>query len=251
LILAIPVFIAPVAQAQPGVFPFNPTHYWTYQMEPGAFQPASILVKDQFFPQGIPVTVDSLQRLLNWVWKNNSQVPDTLLHYTWWNVRERVPVGKDVLVTNQFGSHPVRVVNLEFLLVPAYKNFQSPVPPHGDHFLCYRAFGFPAPTSSYDLRDEWRVDFQHPGPLEYLCAPCSKEHGGLLFSVADTVTHLAAYPITPSSGNFAPVLYDQFHQGTQLVSQMPIEYLFVPSEKVGPPTETKRSTWGRLKSLYR
>jgi len=67
----------------------------------------------------------------------------------------------------------------------------------------------------------------------------------------DTVTHLAVYPIAPETGNFAPVVSDQFAQRVELVAQSPIEYLFVPSEKTEPPTDVKRDTWGRLKRLYR
>lgn len=245
------LFVAPRAQAQPPNFPFDPTHYWTYQILTPLPSPAPIFVRDQFFPNGIPVTVETRERLLNWVNKNNSPVRDTLLHYTWWNVLEKLPVNKDVLVTNQFGSHPVRVVNLEFMLVPAWKNHPNPNPPLANHYLCYRAFGFPPPPAGYDLRDEWRVDFQQPGPLEYLCAPCAKQHLGQLFPVVDTVTHLAAYPIEPVSEVFYPFLLDQFRPMQELVQQTPIEYLFVPSEKVGPPTETRRNTWGMLKALYR
>ena len=63
--------------------PFNPTHYWTYHnLQPFVF-PQPIQVQDQFFRQPVPVTVDSLVRILNWVQKNNSAVLDTSLHYTW------------------------------------------------------------------------------------------------------------------------------------------------------------------------
>jgi hypothetical protein len=241
--------VAPVAHAQAGAF--NPTHYWTYHLLDPVQQPATVLAQDQFWQQPVPLTVDRLERLLNWVHKNNSAVPDTFLHYTWWNVQQKLLVNKDVLVTNQFGSYPVRVENLEFLLAPAYKNFQSPVPPHGDHFLCYRAFGFPPPPQTYDLRDEWRVDIQHPGPLEYLCAPCSKAHAGAVYTVSDTVTHYAVYPIQPTSDNFYAFITDQFWQQPNIATQFPIEYLFVPSEKTHRPTETKKSTWGKLKTLYR
>jgi hypothetical protein len=249
-VLLLACAVVPASQAQTGVF--NPTHYWTYHlMNPVQIPPTTVLVRDQFWQQPIPVTVDRLERLLNWVHKNNSAVPDTFLHYTWWNIQQKIPVNRDVLVTNQFGSYPVRVENLEFMLVPAHKNFQSPLPPHGDHFLCYRAFGFPGPTQSYDLLDEWRVDSQHPGPLQYLCAPCAKNHNGQTYAVADTVTHLAVYPIVPTSENFFALIQDQFWQQPNIATQFPVEYLFVPSEKTHPPTETRKSTWGKIKSLYR
>jgi len=195
--------------------------------------------------------VDSLTHLLNWVQKNNSEVPDSTLHYTWWNIVDKVPVNRTVLVTNQFGSFNVQVLNLEFLLAPALKNIIVPGLPQKNHYLCYKATGFPAPPLSYDFRDEWRVDFQHPQDIQYLCAPCLKQHGGLTYPVVDTVTHFAVYPITPASDFFTPFIEDQFAVHQHIVKQVPIEYLFVPSEKTERPVGTKRNTWGRLKQLYR
>src|SRR5438552_6706044 len=112
-----------MAKAQPGGPQFDPTHYWTYHiLDQFTTGPQPIFVKDQFFKQGVAVTVDSLDRLLNWVQKNNSAVTDTLIHYTWWNIIEKLPVNRLVTVTNQFGSFPVQVLNLEFLLAPALKH---------------------------------------------------------------------------------------------------------------------------------
>jgi hypothetical protein len=255
-LLAALALLATVASAQspPPGFPFNPTHYWTYQMENGVVLPTTILVRDQFFRGGVPVTVDQRERLLNWVSKNNSPVLDTLIHYTWWNIVDKLPVNRRVIVTNQFGSFPVQVLNLEFLLAPAFKFGNptgAPVGPLANHYLCYRATGFPAPAASFDLRDEWKVDIQNPGPMEFLCAPCAKQHQGQTFAVLDTVTHLAAYPVSPTSESFSPRISDQFISTFGIVHQIPIEYLFVPGEKTDLPTDVKRSTWGRVKQLYR
>jgi len=243
---------ANVHAAPPG-FPFDQTHYWTYSLQVPQPQPQPIFAADQFFKTGVPLTVDTRLKLLNWVQKNNSLVPDTLLHYTWWNVLEKLPVNRTVIVTNQFGSSRVQVLNLEFLLAPAYKNFSNAVggPPVANHYLCYRATGFPGPPAAYDLRDEWRVDTQQPGPMEFLCAPCMKEHLGKIYPVVDTVTHYAAYPIQPVSDVFYPFLLDQFRPSNEFVAQHPIEYLFVPSEKTDLPVDTKKDTWGRLKLMYR
>ena len=245
------VLLSGSAGAQPGTN-FNPTHYWTYHnLEPIHF-PQPIFVQDQFFRRGIPVTVDSLTRFLNWVHKNNSAVPDTFLHYTWWNIVNKVPVNKAAIVTNQFGSHIVQVLNLEFLLAPATKNQPATgFTPQANHYLCYRAVGFPSPPAAYDIQDEWRVDIQHPLDMEFLCTPCLKQHGGRVFPPVDTVTHLAVYPITPISDNFVPYVNDQFLARQLFLKQFPYEYLFVPSEKVELPTDVKRSTWGKVKGLYR
>ncbi len=239
------------AGAQPATN-FNPTHYWTYHNLQPVFLPQPIRVQDQFFRQPIPVTVDSLVRFLNWVHKNNSAVPDSFLHYTWWNIVEKLPVNKDAIVTNQFGSHIVHVLNLEFLLAPATKNQAATgqLQP-ANHYLCYRAIGFPSPPAAYDLQDEWKVDLQHPQDMEFLCTPCFKEHQGRIFPPVDTVTHFAVYPVTPFSDRFVPFVIDQFVARQLFLTQFPLEYLFVPSEKTELPTDVKRSTWGKLKSLYR
>jgi hypothetical protein len=243
--------LSATAWAQPNT-PFDPTHYWTYHSLQPVVQPQPIFVQDQFFRGGVPVTVDHLDRFLNWVHKNNSAVPDTFLHYTWWNIVEKLPVNRTVIVTNQFGSYRVQVLNLEFLLAPASKNQPATgaVPP-ANHYLCYRATGFPAPPAAYDLVDEWKVDTQHPQDMEFLCAPCLKEHNGKVFPPVDTLTHLAAYPVAPQSETFVPYVTDQFIQIPLVLQQMPLEYLFVPSEKTDLPTDTKRSTWSKIKSLYR
>jgi hypothetical protein len=214
-------------------------------------QPQPIFAADQFFRSGVPLTVERRERLLNWVIKNNSPVPDTTLHYAWWNILEKLPVNRTVIVTNQFGSFRVQVLNLEFMLAPALKNQTAPALPFKNHYLCYRATGFPGPPTSYSLRDEWRVDQQQPQAMEFLCAPCMKQHLGVTYPVVDTVTHYAAYPIAPVSETFVPFIADQFMQQQQLVYQYPFEYLFVPSEKTDLPVDTKKDTWGRLKQLYR
>ena len=232
----------------PGV---DRTHYWTYHLEPPVIQPALVYAKDQFFLGYVPIQVDSLSRLVNWVLKNNSPVRDTFLHYTWWNINNKLPNHASAILRNQFGSFPIDVFDLDFMLVPAYKNYQSPVPPLANHYLCYKAQGPPPPPTGYDLRDEWRVDFQIPGPLQFLCVPCWKQHNGQIFPPVDTLTHLALYPIRPASERFAASLQDQFITTYELAHQEPVEYLLVPSLKDLIPTSDKRSTWGRIKQIYR
>ncbi len=243
------VAVSALAQANPPQV--DPTHYWTYRLLDPILKPSPVFVQDQFFRAGVPLQVDSLDRLVNWVHKNNSAVRDTFLHYTWWNVQPKLPVNRRAIVTNQFGTATIQVTNVEFMLVPAWKNQPQPVFPFANHYLCYRAQGFPAPPLSYLLQDEWRQDVQHPDPMEYLCVPCLKEHQGQVFPPPDTLTHLALYPIHPQSDRFFPFIADQFALGQHLVEQQPVEYLLVPSLKVEIPTETKKTTWGRLKTLYR
>jgi len=53
---------------------------------------------------------------------------------------------------------------------------------------------------AFDMRDEWHETIQSPGPIEFLCAPCRKQHQGLTFPVVDTVTiNRAEYQRSKSS----------------------------------------------------
>lgn len=232
----------------PGV---NRTHYWTYSPQYAHGQSEIIQARDQFFLGFTPVFLDSLTRFINWVHKNNSPVEDTLIHYTWWNIRNKLPNFSSAILTNQFGQYPIQVHDLDFMLVPAWKNQPQPGSPQANHYLCYRAQGGPPPPGIYQLRDEWRQDHQPAGPLQYLCTPCWKEHAGAIYPPVDTLTHLALYPMQPTSEWFYPFIQDQFFTGNCQVRQRPTEYLLVPSLKQLIPTSTKSSTWGRVKSIYR
>jgi hypothetical protein len=237
--------------APPGV---NPTHYWTYKAIDPIPAMQQLIAADQFYPAAVPLRLTSLDRLVNWVSKNGSPVlPDTLLHYTWWNILEKLPTPRVVRVINQFGDHNVNVVNLEFMLVPAWKNQPQPGQPQANHYLCYRALGFPPPPAPFavQLADEWRQDIQPPMEMEYLCNPCMKSHSGQTYPIVDPNVHFALFRIAPLSDLFIPFVQDQFITATLPVQQTPIEYLLVPSQKIDDPTPTRRSTWGEVKTIYR
>jgi len=240
---------APAQQNPPGV---DPTHYWTYGPSYGGHPEFhQILARDQFFVGFTPIHLDSLLRFINPVRKNGSPILDPELHYTWWNIANKLPNFASAILTNQFGQYPINVYDLQFMLVPARKDNAIPGSPQANHYLCYRATGGPPPPGPYQLVDQWRTDVQQPGPLEYLCAPCWKDHAGVVYPAVDEITHLAMYPIAPTSPQFFPYIQDQFFSGLCDVRQEPIEYLLVPSLKQLIPTSTRSSTWGRLKSIYR
>lgn len=250
LLTASAIAFAQVPPAPPGV---DPTHYWTYHIVDPIPQPSPIIVSDQFFRQPIPLTVDMRERLLNWVMKNNSPVHDTTLHYTWWNIVEKRPIARDAIVTNQFGVSNVHLLNVEFLLTPAWKNPPIPVPspPYANHYLCYRAVSSGPPPGLFTFEDEWHLTQGFPQQLEFLCTPCLKGHNGVIYPMVDTLTHFAVYRLDAASDHFSPFISDQFQTLPQLVGQLPFEYLFVPSLKKEIVTDTKRSTWSKVKQLYR
>jgi len=232
----------------PGV---DRTHYWTYHLENPVLHFDNAAVRDQFFLGYVSIQVDSLARLVNWVMKDNSPVRDTILHYTWWNINTKLPNRASAILRNQFGNFPIDIGDLDFMLVPATKNYPAPAPPQANHYLCYHAQGPAPPPIGHDLRDEWRVDYQSVGPLQFICVPCWKQHHGIVFPPVDTLTHLAVYAIQPASERFAASLQDQFFPNYNLALQDGDEYLMVPSIKELIPTDVKRSTWGRIKQIYR
>jgi hypothetical protein len=238
------------AQAGAGI---DSTHFWTYKLLQPNTQPVpGVQASDQFFMFPIPITPYRQARLLNWVYKNNSTVRDTLVHYTWWDVQEQVTVNRNVIVDNQFGRYEVTVDHLSFMLVPTRKNTDvAGGPLQANHYLCYKTHGFPAPGLPYSMQDEWRHDFVNPGPIEFLCAPCFKYHNGNTFPILDPNTHLAAYPINTTSESFSPFLSNQFTIGGVQVQAGGTEYIFVPSVKIEDPTPTLKSSWGKIKLLYR
>jgi hypothetical protein len=253
LAVAVSLALGPsAARAQPACV-IDSTHYWTYELQTPQYHSATIFVRDQFLPEYKEVAVLSAWRLLNWVRKNDSPVRDTLNHFLWWEVEPNYEVGVEVEIDNQFGRSSVFVERLEFLLSPAYKNPPPGVPPHPDlsHYLCYRTEGFTPPTDWYFFVDEWRRDSKPVTEMEFLCAPCWKQHEGQEFAPMDTVTHLAVFRIFVWSDLFEPWIRDQFISMHDWVQQDGSGYLFVPSVKGELATPARHETWGRLKTLYR
>lgn len=251
LVLAVAAGLAlahPAAHGQAGSY--DPTHYWTYTILNPANGPFLIHATDQFIPM-TPLQVTRSVKLLNWVSKDNSPVPDTLRHFVWWDLQPKLPVSQFVEITNQFGTVNVGVDGLDFLLAPAWKNQQHPVSPQWDHYLCYRAQAPASFNGVRTFRDEWRVDQQPVYDLRYICNPCRKEHNGEVFGIKDPITHFAVYAVNPMSDYFYPPVFDQFLSQLYNVYQYPTEWLFVPSLKRDVPTPAKKDSWGRLKTLYR
>lgn len=236
------------AHAQAGAI--DPTHYWTYTIENPNLGPFPIRATDQFLPM-TPMDVMKSVKLVNWVSKDHSPVPDTLRHFVWWDVEPKIPVTRFVEIVNQFGTANVGIEALDFLLTPAFKNVPQPILPYWNHYLCYRAQGGNTFNGDRTFQDEWRFDQQPVYELRYICNPCIKEHNGQIYPIIDPYTHFAVYRVNPLSGYFSPPVFDQFASTPYFVYQYPSEWLFVPSVKNEIPTSNQRNTWGRIKTLYR
>ena len=235
------------------------THYWTWSLVDPIFIPDFVEAYDQFFPNFRPLQNLQLRRLLNPVVKFHGPVPtpieDPNLHHTWYDVRPPYLVDQQVRIFDQFypNGFVTRVDTLAFMLVPALKDTvqppSQPIPP-ANHYLCYR-IAIPSPGVSVGLQDQFRADpnvFVYSA--EYLCAPCWKRHNGVVYPPRDE-THLVFYEVNDPFPQRFPYIRDQFINGRFLVRQELKEYLVVPARKEHISTDSKNSSWGRLKSIYR
>jgi len=232
-----------------GVFP---ARYWSYKILLPTTQAASpVLVQDAFFTAPIAVTPTTRSRLVYSVLVDGVGAPPVgTVHYLWWDLAPKPAMPGTVTVTNLFGTFTVQVQNLDFMLVPAGVN-SGPIP-SVNHYLGYQVMQGVAPSAGvFTLQDELRHDQSALGPMQFLCLPCQKDHAGTVYPILDATTALAAYPITPTSIQFRPVVQDQFFQGTLLEQQSPAEYLFIPSTVTPLATAASAPSWGRVKSRYR
>jgi hypothetical protein len=174
-------------------------------------------------------------------------ITDPLTHYTWWEIDSQ-PFTATVRVDNQFGLQTLTVHEGLFLLNPALKNQTAGQLPVRNHYKCYFCTGDPVnvPVTLIDQFDTWQTIALSP---KFLCNPALKQVGGQTYPIVDPRQHYVVYDLDPiDPGPFPAVIRDQFHQGSFNLRDG--SFLMVPTDKL-LVTETKSSTWGRLKSLYR
>jgi hypothetical protein len=171
------------------------------------------------------------------------------LHYTWWFLGAEAFNKPGVQIENQFGPQLLNVFGYEqYLLNPATKDDTGPIP-IANHYKCYRCDGDP-PNATVQLQDQYTTRTAVVGAPHWLCNPTRKiVVGGPTFDIVDPNQHYVCYDIGPQPGTFSALVSDQFFQNWELDLTDNL-YLCVPSEKF-EPTPTSRSTWGRVKILYR
>jgi hypothetical protein len=244
------------AQGTPGN-PIDPTwdHYKVYDVEgpPGLGVPGgSVILQDQF--AATPHTVLQLRHLMNPTEKDHAGVlypiNDPITHYTWWAI---TPASFSTLVVavNQFGDQTLAIYDAEFLLNPALKNQQGPLPVE-NHYKCYRCQGQPVnrPVVLHDQFGPWQANVLFP---RYFCNPTEKRvpASGAIYPIVDPKQHYVCYdfePIDPRT--FTPYVLDQFLPVPTDVVLVGSRMLCVPTHKESA-TATDHKTWGRLKQLYR
>jgi hypothetical protein len=150
---------------------------------------------------------------------------------------------------------PVSVFQPRYLLNPAFKTV-APNPPYTgpppikNHYVAYDADGAP-PTVTVDLVDQFAPFAAEVDQLTYLAPPAQKLFQGVAYPILDPVNHLAFYLISPLQElPPPPPVYATDEFGVWQLALGPRVMLGVPSFKSGV-VDTKRDTWGRVKTLFR
>jgi hypothetical protein len=227
-------------------------HYKAYVLQQPIPYDTQVTLHDQF---GVTSHVtQSLDRFANPVEKRHGTVispihrPD--LHYAWWKITPEVPVGRDLVVINQFGEQGITVDRSVYLLNPALKNEASDVPlPLANHYKCYTCSGPPVSADVF-LTDQF---FARPALVldpRFFCTPVEKHvAGGAVYPIVDREQTYVVYEIAGTPLIWTASIRDQF-LSSAFVTLFNDHLLMVPTDKLTPTPEGP-STWGRVKSQYR
>jgi hypothetical protein len=251
----------PVGAARAQVDPLW-DHYKVYlALSPSADLPQSVEVTlvDQF--QQTTWFVRQLAHFANPVQKDHAGSTSPInrpdLHYTWWHSgRVPGPFGITVIALNQFGDHTIQVGtnafgDSEYLLNPALKNAAAGTPlPVANHYRCYPCTGEPVNVPVI-LTDQFLARTALVIVPRFFCTPAEKRLAdGTVFPIVDAAQHYTVYDMDYTNTAYSARISDQFITDHQLSLIFLDRWLMVPTRKE-LPTQTKPSTWGRLKSLYR
>jgi len=175
------------------------------------------------------------------------------IHMDWYRINYTQP-SRTIVGTDQFGKGAWVLGDARYLLVPSLKNVLPPATvPAWNHYLCYDALTGPFVGRPVILIDQFgnaQVQVLRP---KYFCNPVEKRVGDpanqVVYPIIDFNAHLACYVVdNPQPSFHAITAIDQFgYWQTQIYQN---DCLCVPALK-DYPLGTERSTWGRIKSLYR
>lgn len=246
-------FSAGATHAAPNTPP-GVDHYLVYKvLNPPTFS-TPLVLSDQFIQNASCVTF-TMDFFMCPVDKNGEHILDPALHYTWWKTSTQ-PFGAKALVLNQFraAEQPLDVFQPQYLLNPALKYLTPPQPPLSpiptkNHYEAYDCAGDPVeiPVSLVDQFGPTTALVHFP---RWLAPPVQKIFAGALFPIVDPVPHLVIYDITVQTAQPPPPVFVQDEFGIWQLELGPRIFLAVPSYKTGV-VDTKPTSWGRLKTLYR
>ncbi|HTR98065.1 MAG TPA: hypothetical protein VMH61_09190 [Candidatus Acidoferrales bacterium] len=238
------------AQVAPNTPP-GVDHYLVYPVIQPPTVSIPVILGDQFIPTANYVT-SSLLYFLTPVSKNGEPIVNPDLHYTWWKVNS-YQFQATCLISNQFSpAQPFNVGASEFLMNPALKNVQSGAPiPVANHYVVYDAASPPA-NVPVQLIDQFGAFAAIALDARFLAAPAFKIFNGVNEPIVDPVPHMAIYVLQPQSPPppvpITCLAFDEF--GPWPLQLAAPALLAVPSYKTNV-VDTKHSTWGQIKSLYR
>jgi hypothetical protein len=257
LALTVVVLVASVAMAQTPPLPAE-NHYKAYLSSPITMV-RPVRLADQF-----ATVYDSL-----WVFDRFATPTDKIhdgvtypilhpeVHMDWWRLVSPHPQPSRVLVaTDQFGREAWVVGEARYLLTPSLKYPVAPFPPVpiNNHYLCYDAISGPLLQKPVILIDQFGtadVVVLHP---KLFCNPVEKRvwdaaGNEIVYPIVDPTAHLTCYLV--QNPNVIPrevQTLDQF--GYWQIQIYENDCLCVPALK-DYPLKTEKTTWGKIKSLYR
>ncbi len=171
------------------------------------------------------------------------------IHMDWWRIAYPEP-SRTIMVTDQFGKGPWVVGDARYLLVPSLKNVPPPqtVPPW-NHYLCYDVLTGPLVGKPVTLVDQFGNVNVVVLQARWFCNPVEKHADGQTYPILDPNAHLACYTFQNPQPDFRSITtIDQFgYWQTQIHDA---DCLCTPALK-DFPLAVEKSTWGRIKSLYR
>jgi hypothetical protein len=214
-------------------------HFKVYEVDPVTVNQQVYLRNGQFDPDPVGVTLDKLLYFANPVEKNDEKIKDRNAHFTWYHFDQSAPQ-RSVTFDNQFdpqiGQQTWTLGDLQYLLVPAYKQEADLSPPRDlDHYKAYAVLDPLGPmpisvvlTDQFDPRFGGSQTVKELTPA-FFCVPVQKnEH-----EISHPEEDLAVYrfdppPVVPQ---FEVPVKDQF--GQQVLRVIQPLFLCVPSFKAG------------------
>ncbi len=222
-------------------------HFKVYRSDPPITFSSPMRFLDQFGSFDVDVMV--LDKFATPAIKNNEPAFDLERHQTWWHVDVPQPSWR-VHIENQFGGQDWQLGNVQYVVLPAYKNDPTAVvPPVANHYACYEALDGPLLNIPVVVEDQFDTVTTLVGEPVVFCNPAEKFNleNGLSYPIIDDTAHLACYRIDPKQYDLAVFALDQFGQWQFVIINQ--EWLCVPSFKTDA-TPTEKDTWGGIKTRY-
>ncbi len=217
--------------------------------------PGSVRLVDQFAPNGIVPRIGPLALNCNPVQKTvvlstglvrTYGITNPNAHLACFSITAATQTARVVMVTNQFGTGTLNVLQPKFLCLPTWKNLTAPPkeptnqPPGLNHFTCYQVTYVPG-TAPYkvpgavSLKDEFATK---PVPVtvgapQLLCLPTEKvittTTGSKTYPYVNPVKHLLCFAVSKTPIRTPVFDLNQFGNGTVTISAS--KYLCLPSTK--------------------